>query len=126
MRATKKTNAWLREYYQHIDGMNTEGYMAMFAEDARMVFANADPIEGRDGIRQALTALLDSVGGIRHTLHDVWQEEHGPVIFECDVLYTRKDGKEVSVRAAAFFVIGDDGLCREQRITVDLSPVFAG
>lgn len=55
MRATEKTNAWLREYYQHIDGMNTEAYMAMFADDARMVFANADPIEGRDGIRQAMS-----------------------------------------------------------------------
>lgn len=125
MKATDKTLAWLRQYYEHIDSMNTEGYMAMFADNARMVFANADPIEGRDAIRQALTGLADSIAGWRHILHGVWEEEDGLVIFECDVVYTRKDGKEVSVRGGVFFVIDDDGLCREQRITVDLTPVFA-
>lgn len=125
MRAIDKTMAWLHDYYRHIDGMDTDAYMAMFAEAARMVFANADSIEGRDGIREALTGLLGSVGGIRHILHDVWEEEDGLIIFECDVIYTRKDGKDVTVRDSAFFVIDDGGLCREQRIIVDTSPVFA-
>ena len=98
---------------------------AMFAEDARMVFANADPLEGRDAIREALTGLLGSVDGIRHVLHTAWQVEDDLVAFECDVIYTRKDGKEVAVRGGCFFVFGEDGLCREQRITVDTSPVFA-
>lgn len=125
MLATEKNQAWLRDYYRAIDAMETEAYMAMFAEDARMVFANADPLEGRDAIREALTGLLAGVDGIRHVLHTAWQVEDDLVAFECDVIYTRKDGKEVTVRGGCFFVFGEDGLCREQRITVDTSPVFA-
>ena len=125
MLATEKNQAWLRDYYRAIDAMDTEAYMAMFAEDARMVFANADPIEGRDGIREALTGLLGSVDAIRHVLHQAWQLEDDLIAFECDVVYTRKDGKEVTVRGGCFFVFAEDGRCREQRITVDTTPVFA-
>jgi ketosteroid isomerase-like protein len=125
MHATEKNQAWLRDYYRHIDAMDTDAYMAMFAEDARMIFANADPLEGRDAIREALTGLLGSVDGIRHVLHDAWQLEDDLVAFECDVVYDRKDGKQVTIRGGCFFVLGEDGLCREQRITVDTTPVFA-
>lgn len=69
MNATEKNQAWLRDYYRAIDAGETDAYMAMFTDDARMIFANADPIEGHDGIREALTGLLGSVDGIRHVLH---------------------------------------------------------
>jgi ketosteroid isomerase-like protein len=125
MKVTEKNQAWLRDYYRHIDAKETDAYMAMFSENARMIFANADPIEGRAGIREALTGLLGSVAATRHVLHQTWQVDDDLVAFECDVIYTRKDGKEVTVRGGCFFVFGDDGLCREQRITVDITPVFA-
>ena len=125
MKANDRNQTWLRNYYRHIDAMDTDAYMAMFTEDARMIFANGDPLEGRDAIRQALTGLLGSVDGIRHILHDTWQVEDDLVAFECDVVYSRKDGKEVTVRGGCFFTFTDDGPCREQRIYVDVSPVFA-
>ena len=125
MKATERNQVWFRDYYRHIDAMETDAYMAMFAEDARMIFANADPLEGREAIQDALTGLLGSVAGIRHVIHDLWQIEEDLVGFECDVIYTRKDGKQVPVRGGCFFVFGADGLCREQRIYVDTSPVFA-
>ncbi len=125
MNVNEKSQTWLQEYYRHIDAMETDAYMSMFAEDARMIFANGDPLEGRDAIRQALTGLLGSVDGIRHILHNAWQVEDDLVGFECDVVYNRKDGKEVTIRGGCFFVLPQDGLCREQRIYVDTSPVFA-
>lgn len=125
MNASERNQAWLKDYYRHIDAMDTDAYMAMFTEDARMIFANSDPLEGRDAIRQALTGLLGSVDGIRHVLHNAWQVEDDLVAFECDVVYSRKDGKEVTVRGGCFFVFAEDGRCQEQRIYVDTSPVFA-
>lgn len=125
MRITDKKQLWLDEYYRHIDAMDHDAYMAMFADGARMLFANADPIVGKDGIREALTGLLGAIAGIKHIPGDAYEEDGDLVIFECDVEYTRKDGKQVTVRGGCFFVIGDDGLRREQRITVDTTPVFA-
>ncbi|MDT7710385.1 MAG: hypothetical protein QOG20_5992 [Pseudonocardiales bacterium] len=125
MQVTEQYQAWLRDYYRAIDAVETDTFMAMFTEDARMVFANADPIEGRDGIREALTGLRASVGGWRHILYGTWQLEDDLIAFECEVVYTRLDGKEVTVRAGCFFAFAADGRCREQRIHVDTTPVFA-
>jgi hypothetical protein len=44
VQASGRSQAWLRGYHRHIDAMETDEYMVMFAEDVRMVFANADPI----------------------------------------------------------------------------------
>lgn len=125
MKPTDQYAAWLRDYYRAIDAVETDTFMAMFTEDARMIFANADPIEGRDAIREALTGLRTSVGGWRHVLHGSWQLDDDLIGFECEVVYTRLDDKEVTVRAGCFFAFAEDGRCREQRIHVDTTPVFA-
>lgn len=125
MRASTAKVDWLHTYYGHLDANNVDGFMAMLAPGARQFFANAEPREGKDAIRAALSGFLDSLGGIRHVLRGAWEEDDDLLIFESEVHYLRKDGKEVVVPSSCFFVVGDDGLCREQRIMVDTSPVFA-
>lgn len=89
MRASPAMTTWLGTYYGHLDAMNIDGCMSMFAPDARLVFANQKPCEGKDAIRAALTEVLGSIAGIRHVRHTVWEEDGGLAIFECDVHFTR-------------------------------------
>ncbi|WP_156755220.1 nuclear transport factor 2 family protein [Actinokineospora pegani] len=125
MRISDAKREWLDTYYAHVDAMNHDAYLAMYTADARLVLANAEPVRGKDAIAEVLGGLLGSLGGIKHTLRDAWEEDGGLVIFECDVVYTRKDQREVTVRGAAFLVVNDEGLCSDSRIFVDISPVFA-
>lgn len=115
---------WLTDYYRHVDAREPDGFMAMLTDDAVMTFANAEPVKGNDAIRVVLVGLLDAIAGIRHEVHAVYEPGGDLVVFECDVHYLRLDGRQVTVRGAGFFEIGSDDLCREQRILVDVSPVF--
>lgn len=125
MRASEKTLDWLGHYYALVDAERMDESAVFFAEDARLRFANNEAIVGREGIDATLRALVDSLDGIRHDIKNVWEEEEGVVIYEVDVTYTRKDGGVVTCPGVVVCVVEDE-LFREQRIYVDITPVFAG
>lgn len=120
---TDKTLGLIKQYYALLDSNQLDESMKYFAEDAVLKF-NSETINGREEIGSALGGILNSVNGIRHNLTGVWEVEENLVFLECDVIYTRKDNKEIVVKAAATNVI-ENGIIKEQRIYVDLSPVFA-
>lgn len=124
MMASEETFDWLRRYYSLVDAERMDESATFFAEDAKLRFANNEPIVGREGIDATLRGLVESLDGIRHDLKDAWEEEAGVLIYEVDVTYTRKDGGVVTCHGAVVSEVEDE-LFQEQRIYVDITPVFA-
>jgi ketosteroid isomerase-like protein len=124
MQASDKTIQFLTSYYELVDAMKVDDFMAYFTPDARMVFASNPAFDGHDAIRACLEGVLGSIDGIRHELSNVWELGPDTVFFECDVTYTRRDGRDVKVPGSAVCEMRD-GVMKEQRIYVDVTPVFA-
>ena len=97
--------------------------MRYFAPDAVMRFGSEQPIAGSDAIGQKTREVLDAFG-LRHALKNTWEPEEGVVIFELDVTYILDEGSEVTVPGAGVGRI-EPGCWLEQRLYVDLAPVFA-
>ena len=126
MKASEKTVDLVQRYYASIDATKRmDEAIDFFTEDATLHFANNEPISGREGIHAAISGILDSVEEIRHDVQGVWEDEEGTVIFEVDVTYFLKDESEVALSGAVFCEM-EDGHFKEQRIYVDLAPLFAG
>lgn len=125
MNASPETLDWLGRYYALVDAGRMEESSKFFAEDARLRFANNDPVVGRGRILGVLAALVDSLDGISHDLKGVWEEEDGVLVYEVDVTYARRDGGAVTCPGAVFCKVEGETFL-EQRIYVDITPVFAG
>lgn len=115
---------WLDSYYSHVDAMRVDELLEYFAPDAKLSFANFPPAIGRDGIRAALGGVLGAIAGIRHNIKTLWEAPDGTIVFEVDVTYSRRDGREVTVPGCAVSLVRD-GQFVTQSIYVDLTPVFA-
>jgi hypothetical protein len=109
--------------FDDIDSMEPERFAQHLAPNAVMRFGNADPINGRDAIRDAWGAFCADLGGVRHRLVDTFEKDDRTVV-EAQVTYTRKDGLEVTVPVVTIY--GAPGeLIDDYRIYVDLAPLFA-
>lgn len=122
--ASETTSAWLSSYYKLVDAKNVNEFVRFFSRDAQLLFANNEPVVGRENIRAALGALLDSVAGIHHEIKRQWESSAGVLIYEVKVTYTRKEGHAVVIPGAVFCSVRD-GLFTEQHIYMDLTPVYA-
>ncbi|SDL97879.1 nuclear transport factor 2 family protein [Bacillus sp. OK048] len=118
-----KNQELIKRYYALLDSNKLDESMEYFSENAVLKF-NSETINGREGISSALGGIVSSVNGIRHVLTNVWEVEEDLIFLECDVIYSRKDNQQIVVKAAAINEI-ENGMIKEQRIYVDLSPVFA-
>jgi ketosteroid isomerase-like protein len=111
------------ELFADIDSMEPDRFAAHLADNVTMRFGNADPVHGRNAVRDAWAGFCESLDGVRHSLVDQWQSDRGNVV-EAQVTYTRKDGSEVTVPVATIYR-ERDGLIADYRIFIDLAPLFA-
>jgi ketosteroid isomerase-like protein len=112
--------------FEAIDEMKAEEYASYFAEDASFRFGNAEPIVGRQTIRDAMVVFFSTIKGLRHEVVGVWEGEwaQGDVYsVETEVTYTRTDDEVVSLPATSTMRMNDD-LIQDWRIFADISPVY--
>ena len=57
--------------------------MSVFAEDARLVFGNGQPLVGPDEIRTGITAFFDTIAGLRHSIATEWLKKRVPSLQRC-------------------------------------------
>ena len=108
--------------------MDAEGFAAAFAPDGSFRFGNAEPVAGREGVRDAVAGFFSTIGGLRHRVTGVWTGawERGPVrSVEAEVVYTRRDGSVTPPIPATSTLRMRDDLIQDHRIYADLTPLFA-
>ena len=110
-------------FFQKIDTQDLDGLAALLADDARMVFANGDPMVGREAVLAGNIGFFSTIKNLRHRLLSEWSVGTD-TIAETEVTYTRLDNKEVSISGVTIWQVDNDDLIIELRIYGDLTPVF--
>ena len=109
--------------FADIDTFDPDKFVAHLTPDAKFRFANADPVTGREAVKEAVTGFFASIDGLTHHILNVY-ESGETVIAQIDVEYRRKDGKSVTVPNADILVFDGD-LVRDWQIYIDVTPVYA-
>ena len=109
--------------FADIDAFDPDKFVAHLTPDAKFRFANADPVTGREAVKEAVTGFFSSIDGLTHHILNVY-ESGETVIAQIDVEYRRKDGKSVTVPNADILVF-DGELVRDWQIYIDVTPVYA-
>ena len=112
------------QLFADIDSMKPERFAAHLAEDVTMRFGNAEPIRGRDAVRDAWAAFCNELRGVRHELIGRWKLEDATIV-EATVTYTRRDDSQVTVPVVTIYR-KREGAIVDYRIYIDMAPLFAG
>ena len=121
---------WARALYADaVDHKDAAGFADAFTADAWLRFGNADPLVGRDAIREAIAGFFTTFAGLRHESKGAFLDGD-TLVLEAVVTYTRHDRRQVSIPAVTIFrLAGADAsgrpLADQCRIYVDLAPLYA-
>ena len=109
--------------FADIDAFDPDKFVAHLTPDAKFRFGNADPVTGRQAVKEGVAGFFSTIDGLTHHILNVY-ESGDTVIVQIDVEYRRKDGKSVTVPNADILVFDGD-LVRDWQIYIDVAPVFA-
>jgi ketosteroid isomerase-like protein len=109
--------------FADIDAFDPDRFVAHLTPDAVFRFGNAEPVVGRQAIREAVAGFFATIDGMRHHVRNTWPIGD-TVIVQADVEYAREDGKTVTVPNADILLFDGD-LVRDWQIYIDLTPLFA-
>jgi ketosteroid isomerase-like protein len=115
-------NHWTARLFQSIDKQDTEAFLGFLAGDVRFRFGNADPVNGRAPVGEAVSGFLGSIKALRHDLVGAW-DNGDAVTCHGTVTYTRHDSTTLTVPFANVFGVRD-GLIEEYLIFVDTSDLY--
>jgi ketosteroid isomerase-like protein len=117
---------WITRYYDDVDQMRLEAYVARHSDDAEVVFGNNPPAVGREAIGQAIGGFWSMIGGLRHETRNLWFVNDGSTaVLEVLVHYTTHGGADVSVPCVSLLDKNADDLVTSLRVHIDLAPLFA-
>lgn len=113
-----------RQIFATIDKQDTDAFVAYLSEDVKFQFGNADPVFGRDAVRDAVNGFFSSIGSLTHHVRDIWDVESDVTVCMIDVEYVRHDG-EVVYLPNIDVLIWRDGLVADWKIVIDITPIYA-
>jgi ketosteroid isomerase-like protein len=105
------------------DAKDVEKLASLVDEDVRMRLGNAEEAQGKPAFVEAVRAFLSSVASFHHHILDVCHEDDA-LIAQLEVVYTRHDGREVTLPCCNVFRLRS-GLIVDYRVYMDISPVYA-
>jgi ketosteroid isomerase-like protein len=111
--------------FKTIDQMDAEEFASFFTENGTFRFGNAEPVAGRKAIQEAVGGFFASIAGLHHQGNQTWDAADDIAVTEGLVIYTRHDGGTVDVPFVNVYRL-EDGLIRDYRIYVDITPLYAG
>jgi ketosteroid isomerase-like protein len=125
MNATTRPNT--RDMFATVDTMDVPSIATLFADGARVVFGNGEPMLGLDEIRAGITAFYDTIAGLRHRIVNEWNVggQGDQAIVEFEVTYDRKDGRQVAVPCVTIFHTDAAGKIDDYRVFFDVAPIYA-
>jgi ketosteroid isomerase-like protein len=117
-------HTWVKDLFAIVDDGTPEEFADRVTDDAVLKFGNADPVVGRDNIREASRSFRSSLAGLHHEIQSAWRVDD-LVMAELAVTYRRHDGQVLTLPCANAFELAEDGLIRRYQIYMDIAPVFA-
>jgi len=118
------TNTWVKNLFAIVDNGTPEELAQYFAEDGVLRFGNAEPVQGRDNVREASRQFRQSLAGLQHEVLSAWRFDN-TIMTELLVTYHRHDGQTLVLPCANAFDLTADGLIERYQIYMDIAPVFA-
>src|SRR5580704_14182796 len=106
--------------FADIDAFDPDKFVAHLTPDVTFRFGNADPVVGRDAVKEAVSGFFSTIGGLTHHILNIY-EAGETAIAKIDVEYLRKDGKSVTVPNADILLFEGD-LVRDWQIYIDVTP----
>lgn len=118
---------WISDYYDDVDHMRLEPYVARHSADAQVVFGNQPPAVGREAIGAAIGGFWSMIGGLRHERRNLWFVDDGATaVLEVLVHYTTKGGAAVDpLPCVSILDRNAAGEVTSLRVHIDLAPLFA-
>jgi ketosteroid isomerase-like protein len=113
-----------RDLFAVVDSMDVASVTRLFAENARVVFGNGQPLIGTDEIRTGVVAFFDTIAGQHHDVVNEWNVGDDNVI-ELKVTYDRKDGQQVTIPVVTIFHTDGAGKIDDYRVYFDSAPIYA-
>jgi hypothetical protein len=114
---------WTREYFDDVDNMRLDAWIARHSDDVVVRFGNNPPAHGKSEVSTNIAHFWTMIDGLKHTFVNQWEIDDTAIV-EADIDYTRKDGGVVSVPCTTILHRSDD-LVDQVRVFIDLAPVFA-
>ncbi len=109
--------------FADIDAMDADKFVAHLTPDVVFRFGNADPLTGREAVKEGVIGFWATIDGLTHHVRNVW-ESGDTTVAQIDVEYRRKDGKTVTLPNADILTY-DGELVRDWQIYIDVAPVYA-
>jgi len=117
------TPAWVQTLFRALDAFDADTFASFLTDDATFVFANAEPVRGRQTIRDYVAQFFTSIAAIRHDLIETWTVPDA-VISRGTVIYTRHGGTQLKVPFANVFKLRNERI-QEYLIYVDNTQLYA-
>ena len=122
MAATARSHT--RNLFAVVDSMDVATVTRLFAENARVVFGNGQPLIGTEEIRTGVAAFFDTIVGQHHEVVNEWNIGDDNII-ELKVTYDRKDGQQVTIPCVTIFHSDGADKIDDYRVYFDSAPIYA-
>jgi len=116
-----RTPKWIRRTLESLDDGDAAGFCEYLAEDSSFIFANNDPVDGRDAIHTFVEGFIDSLQTTNHSIDETFQVP-GRTVVRGEVEYVRHDGSTLEVPFTNIFET-DDGEIEVYQVYVDNSAL---
>lgn len=115
---------WIPALFAAIDRMDADAFVSYIEPNGSFTFGNGPAAVGTEAIRQAVGGFFLSIGGLKHSLRQVW-EVPGHALVQGEVTYTRQDGSRITLPFFDVFALGASGKIAQYLIYMDVNPLFA-
>lgn len=113
---------WYEEFYAALDARDGARIESMLTADTSLRLGNKETISGREAVMTATGHFWETIGGMRHSFHDV-VEDGDLAALEATVEYTRLDGSRVEIPCVTM-VERREGKVAAQRVYIEIAPLF--
>lgn len=94
------------------------------SRNGKFRFSNQPPAVGKQAVRDGLAQFFETIQAMHHENTGLWLGEDGnSAVWEADVVYTRKNGTQVTLHGASILRSRNDQIY-DFRMNMDISPVY--
>jgi len=118
-----ETKQYLESIAKSIDSNDADKFVEHLTEDCIFRFGNQPEVIGKIAARDYVAEFFKMIKGSVHKVINFWIGDKS-IVWQGEVLYTRLDGKKVTINFVNIFHMRDN-LIKDYLIYIDNAPLFA-